>query len=228
MSSQYNQVKKIARWIDNKMSKHIFIVETGSDYSDSDLKQIIENTCLSEGIDYVFYDTFKSDKDAMGDWSAMKKTATILSEIAKKKNIFIGANIQLTDDAALLKPLELTSNNIANSKQIKHVLDALCLFREIPVSDYREYKYWKSINDNPADVELLPLDNNKRYYVCKIDKNRAGSKPDLLFSLNLDTNIWTEEGRVAAVRNIKSISDRTVKHNNNGTTTETTISKWES
>ena len=146
----------------------------------------------------------------------------------RKKNIFIGANIQLTDDAALLKPLELTSNNIANSKQIKHVLDALCLFREIPVSDYREYKYWKSINDNPADVELLPLDNNKRYYVCKIDKNRAGSKPDLLFSLNLDTNIWTEEGRVAAVRNIKSISDRTVKHNNNGTTTETTISKWES
>lgn len=227
MSTQYKQVRQIAQWIDTKMSRHIYIVETGSDYSDSDLKQIIENTCLSEGIDYVFYDTFKSDKDAMGDWAAMKKTATILSEIAKKKNLFIGANIQLTDDAALCKPLELTSNNIANSKQIKHVLDALCLFREIPVADYKEYKYWKTINDNPTEMELLPLENNKRYYVCRIDKNRAGSKPDLLFSLNLDTNIWKEEGRVNLVRNIRGLSNRTVKHNNDGTTTETTVSTWE-
>ena len=227
MSSQFRDTRKVAQWIDSKMSKHIFIIETGSDYSDNDLKQIIENTCLSEGIEYVFYDTFKSDKDAMGDWAAMKKTATILSEIAKKKNLFIGANIQLTDDAALCKPLELTSNNIANSKQIKHVLDALCLFREIPSADYKQYRYWKSINDNPADLELLPLENNKRYYVCKIDKNRAGSKPDLLFSLNLDTNIWTEEGRVNLKQNIqKGTSETTVKQNSDGTTIETTHSSW--
>lgn len=226
MSSQFRNTRKIAQWIDKKMAKHIYIIETGSDYSDNDLKQIIENTCLSEGIDYVFYDTFKSDKDAMGDWAAMKKTATILSEIAKKKNIFIGANIQLTDDAALCQPLELTSNNIANSKQIKHVLDALCLFREIPVSDYKNYRYWTSVNDNPVDKELKGLSNDKRYYVCKIDKNRAGSKPDLLFSLNLDTNIWREEGRVSLARNVNGKSSSSTKTNDDGTTTETTISEW--
>jgi hypothetical protein len=228
MSSQFNNVRKVAQWIDKKMSKHILIVETGSEYSDSDLKQIIENTCLTEEINYVFYDTFKSDKDAMGDWAAMKKTATILSEIAKKKNIFIGANIQLTDDAALCQPLELTSNNIANSKQIKHVLDALCLFREIPISDYKQYRYWTSINDNPAEMELQTLDNNKRYYVCKIDKNRAGSKPDLLFSLNLDTNVWTEEGRVSLARNVNgSKKKQEVKQNPDGTQTQTTVSQWD-
>ena len=154
-SSEFRDIRKIAKWIDTKMKKQICIVETGSDYSDEDLKQIIDNMCLSEGIQYVFYDTFKSDKSAMGDWSAMKKTATILSEIAKERKIFIGANIQLTDDAALTDPLDLTSNNIANSKQIKHVLDALCLFREIHPSKYDDYVYWESSNDFPIGGEKI-------------------------------------------------------------------------
>lgn len=193
-SSEYRYVKQIAHWIDTEMGNRIKIVETGSDYSDTDLKQIIENTCLAEGIEYVFYDTFKSDKDAIGEWSAMKKTATLLSEIAKKRNIFIGANIQLTDDANLCKPLELTSSNIANSKQIKHVLDALCLFKEIPYGEFNNYVYWNGTTDKPQIVEKLK--SEKRYYVCRIDKNRAGIKPDILFTLNLNTNIWEEVGRV--------------------------------
>lgn len=194
MSTEYRNIRHVAHWIDTEMKDKIRIVETGSDYSDKDLKQIIENTCVSEGIDYVFYDTFKNDKDAMGDWAAMKKTATILSEIAKKRNLFIGANIQLTDDANFCKPLELSSSNIANSKQIKHVLDALCLFKEIPYADFDKYVYWKGTSDKPKKVyDLAP---EKRYYVCKIDKNRAGIKPDLLFELNLNTNIWEEVGRV--------------------------------
>jgi len=196
LSTEYRNVKSIARWIDKEMKDKIRIVETGGDYSDKDLKQIIENTCVSEGIDYVFYDTFKSDKDAMGDWSAMKKTATILSEIAKKKNLFIGANIQLTDDANFCKPLELSSSNIANSKQIKHVLDALCLFKEIPYVDFDKYVYWEGTTDKPKQCQLKQLNPANRYYVCRIDKNRAGIKPDLLFELNLNTNIWTEVGRV--------------------------------
>ena len=211
MSSQYRKTNNIVKWMDKKMRGRIYIVETGSEYSDNDLKQIIENTCLSEGIEYVFYDTFKSDKDAMGDWAAMKKTATILSEIAKTKNLFIGANIQLTDDANNVEPIELTSNNIANSKQIKHVLDSLCLFREIHPSTYDKYRYWTSLKDNPIDKELQILSLDQRYYLCKIDKNRAGSKPNLLFSLNLDTNIWTEVGRVDLLSNLRAGRSKSIK-----------------
>lgn len=203
LSTEYRNIKAIATWIDKEMKDRIKIVETGSDYSDSDLKQIIENTCIAEGIDYVFYDTFKNDKDAMGDWAAMKKTATLLSEIAKKKNIFIGANIQLTDDANLSKPLELSSMNIANSKQIKHVLDTLCLFKEIPFSEFNKYVYWLGTTDKPRSDALNDLAMEKRYYVCKIDKNRAGIKPDLLFELNLNTNIWNEVGRVGLRKDYK-------------------------
>ena len=46
------------------------------------------------------------------------------------------------------------------------------------------------------------LDNATRYYACIVDKNRAGAKPKLLFSLNLDTNIWKEEGRIYLKDNI--------------------------
>lgn len=208
MSTEWQKVSLIANWIDKEMAKRILIIETGSEYSDVDLKQIIENTTLSEGIEFVFYDTFKSDKDAMGEWVAMKKTATILSEIAKKSNLFIGANIQLTDDAALCEPLDLTSNNIANSKQIKHVLDSLCLFREIRAEDYKYYYYWKNLQDNPIQGIRQNLDNNKRYYACIVDKNRAGSKPNLLFSLDLNTNIWTEEGRLDMNRAAKERNKR--------------------
>ena len=48
-----------------------------------------------------------------------------------------------------------------------------------------------------------------------------------LFSLNLDTNIWTEEGRVNLKQNIqKGTSETTVKQNSDGTTIETTHSSW--
>ena len=218
MSTEFNNVLSVGEWIEKQMKQHIYILETGSDYSDNDLKQIIENTCLSEDIHYVFYDTFKSDKDAMGDWAAMKKTATMLSEIAKKKNIYIGANIQLTDDAALAQPLELTSNNIANSKQIKHVLDGLCLFREILKTDYNKYFYWKEVDDfNVVEKKAYKLLPDKRYYVCRIDKNRAGTKPDLIFSLNLDTNIWEECGRVGLKQDY-NVRD-TVMENDDGSIT---------
>lgn len=221
MSTEFKQVRKIAHWIDTKMAKKIQIIETGSDYSDEDLKQIIDNTCLTNDIKYVFYDTFKSDKSAMGDWSAMKKTATILSEIAKKRNIFIGANIQLTDDALNCEPLQLSSNNIANSKQIKHVLDSLCLFREINPVDYNKYQYWDSIAEPSQAVCKKDLSLEKRYYVCRIDKNRAGGKPDLLFSLNLDTNIWTEEGRVALIEGYDKVTT-----DNNGKKKYSKVSVW--
>ena len=68
------------------------------------------------------------------------------------------------------------------------------MFKEIPYADFDKYVYWKGTSDKPKKVyDLAP---EKRYYVCKIDKNRAGIKPDLFFELNLNTNIWEEVGRV--------------------------------
>ena len=192
ISSEYRKVIEITKWIDKEMSDRILVVETGIDYTDDDLQQLIDNMIFSKDIKYFFYDTFKSDIKEIGEWSAMKKTATILSNIAKKRKIFIGATIQLTDDANNISPLKLTSSNIANSKQIKHVLDSLCLFKEIPQDNFDDYRYIENLKDN-KDNQIL-LHNNSRYYACVIDKNRAGEKKNLLFELDLNTNIWEEVG----------------------------------
>lgn len=199
-SSEYRRVRQIAHWIDTEMKDKIKIVETGSNYSDEDLKLIIEDMIVLEDIKYFFYDTFKSDKDAIGDWASLKRTSTVLSEITKKEKIFMWANIQLTDDAVKIEPAELSSTNIANCKQMKHVLDSLCLIKEVPKDKFIEYVYNDDITVATEDymrwynANVKGLDENKRYYFCKVDKNRAGTKPNVLFEVDLDLNIWKEVG----------------------------------
>lgn len=203
-SPDFNLVVNAMKWLEENYTKKLYIIDMGSDYSDGALQELIENAKNVDGIDYVFYDTFKADKEASGDWSKLKNTATMLKELAKELNIFIGANIQLTDDAINVDPLNLSSMNIANCKQIKHVMDSLCLFKEIPLADYDKYGYVQ-ISRNPKtgakeQSQLLPLNMNKRYYVCKIDKNRSGDKPNLLFELDLNLNTWFETGIVYLIK----------------------------
>ena len=194
----FNLTIKAMKWLDEKFMQKLYIIDMGADYSDGALQELIENAKNVDGIDYVFYDTFKADKEASGDWSKLKNTATMLKELAKELDIFIGANIQLTDDAITVDPLNLSSLNIANCKQIKHVMDGLCLFKGIPKSEYNKYGYVQILRDEKTGAkmksELLPLDINKTYYVCRVDKNRNGDKPNLMFELNLDFNTWFEVG----------------------------------
>ena len=107
-------------------------------------------------------------------------------------------NYELTDDAINVDPLNLSTLNIANCKQIKHVMDGLCLFKGIPRSEYDKYGYVQISKDAKTGVkqksDFIPLDLNKTYYVCKVDKNRNGDKPNLMFELNLDFNTWFEVG----------------------------------
>lgn len=197
-SPDFNLTMKAMKWLDEKFMQRLYIIDMGADYSDGALQELIENAKNVDGIDYVFYDTFKADKEASGDWSKLKNTATMLKELAKELDIFIGANIQLTDDAINVDPLNLSSLNIANCKQIKHVMDGLCLFKGIPRSEYDKYGYVQISKDAKTGVkqksDFIPLDLNKTYYVCKVDKNRNGDKPNLMFELNLDFNTWFEVG----------------------------------
>lgn len=197
-SPDFNLVVNAMKWLDENFKKKLYIIDMGADYSDGALQELIENAKNVDGIDYVFYDTFKADKEASGDWSKLKNTATMLKELAKELNIFIGANIQLTDDAVNVDPLYLSSMNIANCKQIKHVMDGLCLFKDIPRRDYKDYGYVEISRDPKTGKKvrslLQPLQENKTYYVCKIDKNRSGDKPNLLFELDLNYNTWFEVG----------------------------------
>lgn len=193
-SEEYNKIMKIADWIEQETNGLILCKDVSSSYDDKTLEFEIRKAKLTQGIDYFFYDTFKNDLATTGDWSAMKVTATKLTELSKELDMFGYLSIQLTDDANHILPNELTSSNIANCKSIKHVLHTLFLFKEIQKSEYVKYGYIS--NSDWGNGSIHPLNENKRYYCCNTDKNRFGRKCKLLFEVDLDLNIWMEVGEL--------------------------------
>ena len=112
----------------------------------------------------------------------------------KNEKLFMYAVFQLTDDTAYCDVFDLTSNNIANAKQLKHVADHLILNMRIKADDYGKYEYEPFAQEDDWGGHCS-LDPNKIYYGAKIDKNRAADKSKLLlFEVNLDYNTWENIG----------------------------------
>jgi len=157
-----------------------------------ELKKVIMNYYYKEHVEYVFYDTLKTDIDNIGNGEELKKTATILSNLAQNFNMFIGSTLQLAE--TVTDPINLNINDLAVSRTVKEVLDTLCLFKQIHKENYKNYEY--SLNE--VDDKFFNLkdydDPDERYYACVVDKNRAGAKPKVLFNLNLAYNRWVELG----------------------------------
>jgi len=191
-SSEYRKVQKVAEWLDEKREKNLLFLDVGKNYSDKALETQIKKHKELYGVKYVGYDTLKGYRT--DDWQSVKQTATMLKELMKNENMFLYAVFQLTDDTAYCDVFNLTSNNIANAKQIKHVADHLVLNLRINVDDYGKYVY-KPFDDTVRWSEYETLDPLKTYYGAKIDKNRAADKSKLLlFEVNLDYNIWNNVG----------------------------------
>lgn len=193
-SEEYRQVQKVAQWIDSEREGKLFFLDVGDDYSDARLELEFRKHRLLYDVKYAGYDTMKGY--GVDDWQTLKQTATKIKEIMKSINMFCWCVFQLTDDTVFTDITALSSNNIANSKGIKHVADCLILGKRIPLNQYDMYRY---IPDDLSgqwgeQVEHI-LDKNKVYFAMKIDKNRGGNKSLIpLFELNLDYNTWVEVG----------------------------------
>lgn len=199
-SIEFKKVLKVASYLQEELQDLLYI-KVMEDYSDQALEIEIQKNIITKGIKYYFYDTLKNDIKSIGDWASLKKTVTKLSEIVKKEKIFLYGSIQLTDDAKHLKVEDLTSNNIANAKQLKHVVDHLFFFKEIPRVHFSRYKYI-TFDSEWGENSQQSLDENKRYYGCITDKNRQGSKPNLIFEVDLNLNTWKEKGFLVVSQNI--------------------------
>ena len=195
-SYEFVQIMKIADWIEDSLKGLIFAKDISTAYDDKTLEFEIRKAKLTLGVNYVFYDTAKSDISAIGDWAAFKATVTKLTELFKELDMFGYLSIQLADDANFINPDELTSSNISNAKQIKHVLHTLILFKEIPKKMYHKYYYKKADDPDWGERGKHDLDLNKKYYCGNVDKNRFGKKLKLLFEVDLDRNIWIEVGEL--------------------------------
>ncbi len=190
-SEEFRKTIEITDWANKEIANSIYFINI-TDHTNDELRKVIMNYYYKEQIEYVFYDTLKTDTANIGIGEELKKTATILSNLAQNFNIYICSTLQLAESSTL--PVNLTVNDLAVSRTVKEVLDTLCLIKQINRDTLDNYEY--SLNE--VDTKFYDLkkykDPDVRYYACVVDKNRAGAKPTLVFRLNLAYNVWEELG----------------------------------
>ena len=191
ISTEFNKTIAVTEWANEQIANSIYFINI-TDHTNDELRKVIMNYYYKEKIEYVFYDTLKTDIDNIGNGEELKKTATILSNLAQNFNMFICSTLQLTESTT--SPINLNVNDLAVSRTVKEVLDTLCLIKQINVENFKEYEYSKEELDTKFYNIEKPDDTDVRYYACVVDKNRAGAKPKILFKLNLAYNSWEELG----------------------------------
>ena len=191
VSSEYNRTIAATDWVNKEISNSIYFINI-TDHTNDELRKVIMNYYYKEKIEYIFYDTLKTDTANIGIAEELKKTATILSNLAQNFNIFICSTLQLAESKTI--PINMDVNDLAVSRTVKEVLDTLCLMKQINRENLVDYEY--SLEE--VDTKFFDIENDKnpdvRYYACVVDKNRAGAKPKLLFKINLAYNSWEELG----------------------------------
>ena len=192
-STEFKQTIAVTDWVNTQINNSIFFIHI-TEHTNDDLRKIIMNYYYKEGIQYMFYDTLKADTANIGNSDEVKKTATILSNLAQKFRIFIASSMQLLESSTL--PVNLTINDMSASKTVKEVLDTLCLIKQISRRSLHKYEYSDTdLFEKCHDIDV-PKDTDVRFYACVVDKNRAGAKPTVLFRLNLAYNRWEELGHL--------------------------------
>jgi hypothetical protein len=192
-SEEYRNIIKIGQWIDSRKEKLIFFKNVGTDYSDQTLEFEIRKHKLLYSVDYVAYDTMKGYRT--DDWMTVKQSFTKLKELMSELNIWGWFVFQLADQAVHMDIFDMSSNEIANAKQIKHPVDYMLLGKRIMPSEYHKYKYLP--NDYWGTSKGMPLDLSKKYFLLKPEKNRGGNKSNYpIFEYDLDYNIWDNVGIV--------------------------------
>ena len=190
-SSDFKRTVAVTEWANKEIGNSIYFINI-TDHTNDELKKVIMNYYYKEQIEYVFYDTLKTDIANIGNGEEVKKTATILSNLAQNFDMYICSTLQLAESNTL--PVNLNVNDLSASRTVKEVLDTLSLMKQINRDTLQNYEY--SLEE--VDTKFYDLKKEKdpdvRYYACVIVKNRAGAKPTLVFKINLAYNIWEELG----------------------------------
>jgi replicative DNA helicase len=194
-SKEYRIVVEVAKWIEEESNGLIYAMDVSTDYSFENLEHQMRKMKMIYSINYAFYDTLKNPINAVGDWSALKEVTTKLRELAAELDIWLYCSQQLSDDSNFTPPMDLNSSNIASAKHTVHVLDQMIMFKEVEKEDFHKYYY---LENNPGwgTPHECNFDLNKKHYIAVVQKNRAGARKKLAFSVDLDENVWLELGEV--------------------------------
>lgn len=173
----------VGEWIQS--NSKIYFLELNK-YSDEDLEREIKKHVLGLGVQGIFYDTLKGYKT--DQWESVKQTTTHIKNVCNEMSIGAYCTIQMTDETHFVEIFDLTSNNIANAKQLYHVVDHMVLEKRLKKEEYHKYRIHN-------EWGIQELDKDKVYYSAKIVKNRGTGKGSVLvYEVDLDRNIWYELG----------------------------------
>jgi len=191
-SNEYQDVAKVAQWMEEQIEGKFYFNDITADYSDEAIELEIRRAKLVYNCNCFAVDTLK----AWGaeDWVKVKQTATKIVELGKELNLFGICTFQLTDATVFDSVFDLSSNNIGAAKGIKHPVDLLTLGKRITPEEYPSLQYLAH-DDSWGEEVAYDLDPQKQYFGLRIDKNRLNEKGKiLLFSYDLNFNYWDNVG----------------------------------
>lgn len=191
-STEYKEVSKVTKWMEEQMEGKFYFNDITSDYSDEAIELEIRRAKLVYNCTCFAVDTLK----AWGaeDWVKVKMTATKIVELGKELNMFGICTFQLTDATVFDNVFDLSSNNIGAAKGIKQPVDLLTLGKRITLEEYGDYQYI-AYNDEWGEDVTYDLDTQNKYFAIKIDKNRMAERDKiLLFEYDLNYNVWENKG----------------------------------
>jgi hypothetical protein len=191
-SSEYQDVAKVAQWMEEQLDGRFYFNDITADYSDEAIELEVRRAKLVYNCNCFAVDTLK----AWGaeDWVKVKATATKIVELGKELDLFGICTFQLTDATVFDSVFELSSNNIGAAKGIKHPVDLLTLGKRITPEEYPSLQYL-AYDESWGEEVAYDLDPQKKYFGLRIDKNRLNEKDKiLLFCYDLNFNYWENVG----------------------------------
>ena len=148
VSKEFKMTTAVTDWFNKQTENYMYFINI-TDHTNEELQKVIMNFYYKEHVEYVFYDTLKTDIDNIGVGYEIKKTATILANLAQNFGMYIASTIQLSETET--DPINLNVNDLAVSRTVKEVLDTLCLAKQINNEHLDEYEY----SEKEVDTKVL-------------------------------------------------------------------------
>lgn len=192
---------KSAKWIKEQASNHTITLIPFEKYQTSKAIKTIKKYS-SMGVNYFILDTFKQDagKVTPQTWLEMQQSMVDIYDTIKPevKNVHIGITFQLSKGSA--RQRYYTQDNIGVAKNIIDVASTCIMIRDLLEDEFKgkknELKVYRLEGKNGKSKIPVVLDENKRYQIVFIIKNREGSANgyQIVIEHDMSRNMMKEVG----------------------------------
>lgn len=193
-------LRKSAEWI-KEHREQILVMPMDKYSTDKAIKIIKKYAAL--GYNYFLLDTFKHDSNITAkdnSWLDLQLNSVKLYDTIKPnaKNVCLVCTMQLTKQS--VKQRCLTMESISGAKNVVDVATGCYMIRWVLPDEHagekHELKVYKISGKNGKTKIPVQLDENKRYQLLFLTKNRFGTSNEycIVMEVDLSRNIYREVG----------------------------------